>query len=810
MKYALKQLSRNMRYAWCIVSLLFVAGAYSSVLVTESTEARLSFTFAMEDFSIANYRVGTSTYSRITFKGSNTSLKASGNTALPSQSLYIGVPSSGTVAATFVSHSVKRIVLDYPLFPHDDSVVFENINTVFDAPWMSRVTYMRFRDMRTGHFYIRPFTYDPKTRVLTVCEKGSCTIDFPRVSVRSKYAVSSKSDFYAMLKNMLLNYSVAVNWVEPKRQVSKRAGARSYLKAGETMVSFKIGDGNSGINEGTANENGIVKIRGSDISSFFTAPIQVDKIALYASYKEELDSVVPFPAAIPSGVREIPVIRFDLDKDGIFDPEDYFLAYVSGVCDWYYDTIKIVDTADSSKRDFAFNQNRVENYRYYWIRVSGPGKSIPKFECNALPGKTVSCFEYRERYKMSKYLMSEGGGGSKGGINWIWKMLEKNARQFSWPVATADVLADSAGALRINKGEASYDYQVSLFFGSLLDSTIGVWNKVPTWQDGTNDSSVTLTVTLHSDQNYLEIESFDLKYWRALDMKGRKSLRVYSPPDSGVVSYRLSNVPSGRLLVFRISPCESDIRLIDTVVSARGSFMWTDTTGRGMQYYVCTEPGLLSTPALEQYTPANPGAFEIADLHNGNNTADYLIVTHRAFAAEALRLAEHKVSAKKFSYPKIVYVDDIFREFSGGARDPAALRNFLVYVYNYANWTTKPEYVVLFGSGHYDYKSYDAKEINYIPTAQFKQIYWKCMDDFFACITPGEMIVADSTAPDIFLGRIPCASLTEAQSVVDKIIDMEGPNADFSGWRNRILLVSDDDMQGNGPDYIQHYLAMRI
>ncbi|GAG07488.1 unnamed protein product, partial [marine sediment metagenome] len=167
------------------------------------------------------------------------------------------------------------------------------------------------------------------------------------------------------------------------------------------------------------------------------------------------------------------------------------------------------------------------------------------------------------------------------------------------------------------------------------------------------------------------------------------------------------------------------------------------------------------------------------------------------------RLAEHKKATGKFLNPVVIDIEDVYREFSGGNHDPGAIRNFLMYVHNSNNWSIAPDYVLLFGGGHYDYKGYDTDEINYITTAQ---IDFKCIEDFFSCINAGEYVMMnDSVAPDLFLGRIPHGSILEAKDVVDKIIDTEGPDADYGAWRNRLLLVSDDDMAGNEKDFIQHF-----
>jgi hypothetical protein len=108
------------------------------------------------------------------------------------------------------------------------------------------------------------------------------------------------------------------------------------------------------------------------------------------------------------------------------------------------------------------------------------------------------------------------------------------------------------------------------------------------------------------------------------------------------------------------------------------------------------------------------------------------------------------------------------------------------------------------GTGHWDYRG--IKKTNStirLPVAQLEQgSVEKCVEDFFACLTPGENVLSTFDT-DIFLGRLPCATVGEAQTMVDKIIETENTSqGDFSGWRNRSLLVADDDMQGASIDPI--------
>ena len=113
------------------------------------------------------------------------------------------------------------------------------------------------------------------------------------------------------------------------------------------------------------------------------------------------------------------------------------------------------------------------------------------------------------------------------------------------------------------------------------------------------------------------------------------------------------------------------------------------------------------------------------------------------------------------------------------------------------------DYVVLMGDGHYDYKQVYTSEKNFIPPMELGGN--TCVEDFYAALSPGDF--GSSGENSVALGRLPCQTQNDinnaaASVMVNKIIATEGSAADWSSWRNTMLLVADDDMQGNACDGI--------
>ena len=81
---------------------------------------------------------------------------------------------------------------------------------------------------------------------------------------------------------------------------------------------------------------------------------------------------------------------------------------------------------------------------------------------------------------------------------------------------------------------------------------------------------------------------------------------------------------------------------------------------------------------------------------------NYIIVTHKMFAHGTQSFANYKATQEidsagnKFN-PLIAYSDDLYDQFFYGVHHPAAIQNFMAYLYN--NASQKPQYLMLMGKG---------------------------------------------------------------------------------------------------------------
>lgn len=194
------------------------------------------------------------------------------------------------------------------------------------------------------------------------------------------------------------------------------------------------------------------------------------------------------------------------------------------------------------------------------------------------------------------------------------------------------------------------------------------------------------------------------------------------------------------------------------------------------------------TKTLKSITGYDP--VENQNIH-GLPTPDMVIVTCKELLEQASRVARMHITNDKM----IVHVIDqdlIFNEFSSGTPDAMAIR--LMNKMFYDRDSSKFKYLIMFGAGSQDNRQILAKRpctiLTYESTGSHDETSSYVSDDFFGMLEDNS---GKNPANELLLlgvGRIPCASLEEAESDVDKLLDYVN-NPDYGPWRNNALLIAD-------------------
>lgn len=195
----------------------------------------------------------------------------------------------------------------------------------------------------------------------------------------------------------------------------------------------------------------------------------------------------------------------------------------------------------------------------------------------------------------------------------------------------------------------------------------------------------------------------------------------------------------------------------------------------------------------------------ISDLSRPNSKIEYLIIVPSEFVAGADSLAEFRSSGKASSTipTAIVTVEDIYRKYTAGRMSPVAIRNYIAYAREVC---PNLNYVLLAGSGHYDYRGMNSKlGPIYIPPFEIED---KAVDDFYAVLDSGEQIMYGTYDLDMSIARLPVSSNTELVNYYRKAKDYEmSGSMDFSNWRSSLLVSADDGKNSGSVDYSRHTMS---
>jgi hypothetical protein len=809
----------NKKMLFIVYLLINSSPLLASVKIIESTQSRLVFRWELGSFDTVSILDSGKAAIRLNCSGTNMVLGAEGKTAIPGISFYAGIPLSGNIRVNFTPGQTTAITLNHPLQRNTSlgGRVPSSGEILFPDGWISEPRYTWLRNMRAVHCIIRPFFYDSAAHTVRVLLSGVCTMEFPAVTYSSGTR-PAETDYLRMLKGLVLNYDVAAAWMKSR---DRKALAKALRKTADPfpmsynqpILTFTIGDGFAGTNAYTTNENGILKIDGSQLKRLFaslgnvdTAAISTRRVALYASWKGELPTACPSFDSIPAGVFEVPLVRFDRNGDAKVDNDDYFLSYVSGLSGWKYDATAL---------GYSYVLDNFDDNRHYWLTIkppdAGDGADIGRFTGPTGGADTADYTVNHVIFGRMNYLPVEYDG-NRNAVNvnvvgYVWERLFPYNTSFEFLLDLPGLDTAAGGTILFSKYMNTYaGVSMSLSgaplctdCGSNVNYPVADWGSRLLRFDYTDDPTT---------GNYWQLINIRADYHRRLSANTDSPVRmnIFSSSDDGDKSYRLTLTGSRPLRLFRISRDETAISLIDTIPSGAARYVWSDSGNTGACYFLSNDAGYISlsdaafSPAPARMTNEY---YVISNLRDTTNSSDYLIITHPDFFAEAKRLAIHK-AGHGFARPRIVNINDVYTDFAGGNLDPAAIRNFLAFATR--NWRSGDTlvYVVFMGTGHYDYRQIKTTEVNFFPP--FEWYGYFCTDDFYGALTPGNF--GSTSELSVAIGRMPCQTPAEAGVLIDKIIATEDvAAADWGPWRNTMLLVADDDMQGSHYDYIRHFVS---
>ncbi len=491
------------------------------------------------------------------------------------------------------------------------------------------------------------------------------------------------------------------------------------------------------------------------------------------------------------------------DATGTFGPDDYILFYGRSPDSWEW---------DDEEELFRHEKNLYTEKSCYFITVdNGPGKRIesqPATETTAT--HTIRSFhDYALHHEESENIIGSGRV-------WYGESFNSSApKHFSF-----DLPSQKPGAEVVVEAEVAARASVPSHF---------------TISAGGEETQIQVASINPADYNGFQARSSEDVLRFSPDASGEVSVRLaYSRPATGTRGWlRYLRINASRNLVFsgpqmafrhtrQLGPghifeyvlenagagvtvwdVSDRFRIRKQDVTLNGSELRFRLPGDSLREMIAFNGNSFLEPSLKGQVPNQ-------NLH-GMESHDMFIVVAPEMLDQAERLASFRRENDGLSVG-VVTTQQVYNEFSSGAADVSAIRNFMKMFYDRAAMPAElPKYLLLFGNGTVDNKDLLGYGGNLIPTYQseaslaHRNSYMT--DDYFGLLADHEGEGAEGVL-DIGIGRLPVRTPEEAEVMVDKILryeqrvpgmapdarslDYTGVISNYADWRNTMVFVADD------------------
>lgn len=498
------------------------------------------------------------------------------------------------------------------------------------------------------------------------------------------------------------------------------------------------------------------------------------------------------------------------EADGSFDANDYVIFYAKGPHSWFQDS--------TFCGLFRHEFNVYSDKAYYFITADrGMGRRVASAsQTSAAPTNAVTTFTDHQFHE------SDDVNLIKSGRQWFGEVFDIQTT-YDFDFGFSNVIAADSGYVSVkflgrHSSNTSFTVKVNgstVVNAQPISGSSGVYS--PTASAATTCSKIPLAsgntnVSITYNKNSFPSATGWLDY---IDVIVKRSLSMAG----GQMAFRnLESVGAGNVSEFKIANATSSLRVWEVTDP-------TNVAQRNLNLQGSTANFKVETESLRQFVAFNGSAFynvePIGQIENQNlhasTQANMIIVCHPNFLSEAQRLADfHQNNETSPLSVHIVTPQQIYNEFSSGAQDVTAIRDFMKMFYDRStSWENYPRYLLLFGDASYDYKDRLPDNTNYVPTYESIQSLSPTIsyasDDYFGLLDPeeGQWASSASDALDIGIGRFVVRTIEDARVVVDKIYRYEELGiasldathtcedgtvlASSPDWRNRIVFMADDE-----------------
>lgn len=482
-------------------------------------------------------------------------------------------------------------------------------------------------------------------------------------------------------------------------------------------------------------------------------------------------------------LAELPVFVSG-EEDGVFNTGDYILFYSQSPDEWKPNPLT---------GGFRNSKNIYSDFTYYFITADrGPGKRIGFVgQVNDPSGSIVTSYDDYFAHEVDEVNLITSGRQWYGELFDLYPTLEQVLELPG--LITSEPVTLSADVAARSFSPSSFRF----FVDSDLKMTIPVSNvsdSPNTYYARSSNDAITFnpaSATMNLKIEYVKplsgsigwLNYYQLNFRRTLNFRGGQMLfrDTRSAAQDSITEFRIGSA-NASVTVWDVTDI-TDVGRVETTLSGN-QLSFRVETGKLREYVAFDGSQYISAQFVEKVSNQN--------LH-GLSKVDMIIITHPLFLAQAERLARHHRDFDGLTV-EVLMPQQIYNEFSSGAQDVTAIRNFMKMLYDRADETNMTRYLLLFGDGSFDYKNREANNTNFVPAWQSPEslhtVNSYVTDDFYGLLDddPNDFMI------DLGIGRFVVKTEAEAKNAVDKVIHYATSSSDCMGpWRNTVCLVADDE-----------------
>jgi len=480
------------------------------------------------------------------------------------------------------------------------------------------------------------------------------------------------------------------------------------------------------------------------------------------------------------------------ENDGKFDDNDFIL----------FNAISSKSVAQRSNKTYQIRNNPYSDKAYYFLKIDDlAGKRVQSQSSLPTSNNVVDDYLVCHKYELDKVnLLDEHSSSEGGGNEWFGEVFKAQKTQtFNDKISFNDIIKSKNAEMRVRfagYGINSTSFSMTVDDETLNSSVPGVTNS--DWRNVAYVKDFYLTYKPKSANPSISLSYFittnEGKGW--LDFIEINAYQKLIYDNDPIVFGSLRDTPQN-LTTFSIDANPDNLIIWDISAPLNPvNQSFAQAPSNKIEFTAQTDT--LKRFTVFKINDAFPTPDPIGKLDNQNihaiDNADLIIIYHESLINEALKLAAHRTSHSNLNVVA-VNVEDIYNEFSSGALDPTAIRDFAKMVYDR---DPNFKYLLLMGDGSYDAKNINKNDNNYnlIPVRETQnsvdRINTYPSDDYYGLLSDNEGTADLKGALDIAVGRITARTPEEANDIVNKIIYYDTNPGTLKPWRTRLMSIGDD------------------